>query len=334
MSKIATKGWRYARCGPISKVLKLESYEIQVSKDDVVVQVMKAPLHRVDSAIVNGSALVRNKVTARAFPRVGGSEGVGQVIRAGASKKVKEGDTVWIAPLTGTWAETVTCDANLVHKIDPKFADLATTASNFVVAQRLLNGYARLKTANDVIIQNGGSSLTALAISALAQEQKRAVFTAASVGSRFDAARERHKSFGSELFPYNAKGARAMREAIGQKNPQLYLNGVGGRSFNDFLKLVGSNANVVSYGAQNSFGLMWSCSNQIYKETTMSGFFLPRYLAATPYDERQTQLDFVLQCLASKGFSFPKEEAKGLESLPAIWDNTFVTGAAKGVLKL
>jgi NADPH:quinone reductase-like Zn-dependent oxidoreductase len=328
MSKIATKGWRYSRCGPIGTTLKLESFDLPVGKDDVVVKMLYAPLHRVDSAIVNGSVLGRNKIIGhKGFPRIGGSEGVGTVVRSGNSKSVKEGDTVWVAPLQGTWAETISCDAQLVHRIDPKHALLATTASNFVLAQQLLSGVK-----GGCVVQNGGSSLTALAVAALAQDINTTVFSAASKGERFSQSQSRLKQVNSQLFEYSPSGARAMKSALNGIDVRLLLNAVGGNSFNDFVKLVGSNGHIVSFGAQNSYGLMWAGSNQIFKQLTFRGFFLPRYLSETQYEVRQANLDSAIRSLSSKGFKYPTEQVK-LDALPQVWDKSFVKGGSKGIIK-
>ena len=333
MKKVSTQGWRYSRAGPISRVLKLEKYDVAPKSSDVVVKVTSAPLHRTDSAIINGTATGREKASLQAFPRVGGCEGVGVVVSSGSSKHVKDGDTVWVAPINGTWAETIAVDAELVHKIDPSKRLAAAFASNFILAQRLLNGYGRVN-ADDVIIQNGGSSLTALAVSAFAQAQKKTVLTVASSGSRFDAAVLRHKTYNSQVFEYSGKGARALKKTLGTKKVALYLNGVGGRSFNEFLKLVGANGNVVSYGAQNSFGIMWSGSNQIYKEITIEGIYLPQYLRTLSYDQRQTQLDFALNAATDAKIKYPTEVVTALSDLPAAWDKVFVSGASKGLVNL
>lgn len=330
MSKIATNGWRYSRCGPIGSTLSLQKFDLPVRNDDVVVRMKYAPLHRVDAAVVNGSVLGRSGKTTspKVFPRIGGSEGVGTVVRPGNSKFVKEGDTVWVAPLQGTWAETVTCESNLVHKIDQKNALLAATASNFVLAQQLLEGVKGGST----IIQNGGSSLTALAVATLAQERRITVLSAAAKSDRFADAGKRLKLVGSQLFEYSPSGARGMKSALGEKDVRLFLNGVGGNNFNSFVKLVGSNGHVISFGAQNSFGLMWAGSNQIFKQLTFRGFFLPRYLAETPYEVRQSHIDELLRTLSSKDFKYPVEQVK-LGDLPQLWDKTFVKGATKGIVQ-
>lgn len=335
MKKISTQGWRYSRAGPISRVLQLEKYDLVAKSQDVVVKVTAAPLHRTDTAIINGTALGRDKTGLAAFPRVGGCEGVGVVVSSGASKTVKEGDTVWVAPLNGMWAETIVVDAAAVHKIDPKFAaTFAPFASNFILAQRLLTGYGRVSPTADVIVQNGGACLTSIAVSAFGKAQQKTVVTVASPGSRFSAAAARHKAFGSEVYEYNGKGARAVKKALGGKNVALYLNGVGGRSFNEFLKLVGTNGSVVSYGAQNSFGLMWSGSHQIYKQVSMQGLYLPQYLRSLTYEQRQMQLDFALNAAAEAKLQYPTEKCSALAELPTTWDKVFVSGASKGLLTL
>ncbi|KPA80825.1 putative mitochondrial nuclear receptor binding factor-like protein [Leptomonas pyrrhocoris] len=337
MSKVASAGWRYARSGPIGQVLALEKFDLTPAKDEAVVQVLTAPLHRVDAAVVNGTALGRKRVNMAAFPRIGGCEGVGRVLHVpaaasgGAASLVKEGDTVWIAPVHGTWATNITVPVTQLHKIDTSKQQLATTATNFLIAQQLLEGFARLHK-GDVVIQNGGSSLTSLAVSALAKEYGVRVLTAATPGERFAEAKARHAKYGTEVFEYNGAGARAMRSAVGKHGAALYLNGVGGRYFDSLLKCVGPMSHVVTYGAQNGFGLFISGSNLIYNEVTMAGLFAPTYLDSLSYGERQTKLDFVLKAIAQAGLTYPMVTAPSLEKLPDVWDDVYVRGGRKGIV--
>lgn len=350
-TKVSSSGWRYARSGPLSSVLKKETFDLVPAKGQAVVKMLYAPLHRVDSAVINGSALGRKRVNMSPFPRIAGCEGVGTVVSihsaadTGAASPVKEGDTVWVAPIHGTWASTIAVEATALHRIDAAQAPLAVNASNYLTAQHLLQGYARLKK-GDVIIQNGGSSATSLAVSALAEKMHMRVFTAASPGERFAAAQQRHAKYHSTVYEYSGKGERQMeadvRAAVasspGAKNgtagAALYLNGVGGPLFDSYVKMVGSGGQVVTYGAQNGFGLFISGSALVYRDLTMQGFFLPAYLAKLSYAERQTQLEFVLRELASIGFDYPTVTAKSLDELPSVWDDVFVRGGCKGVVKM
>lgn len=336
-SKVAVSGWRYARSGPIARVLTMERYDIIPAKDEALVKVTAAPLHRTDAAVINGTALGRRRVSMQSFPRSGGSEGVGQVVSAPPGAAVKAGDTVWISPLHGTWATSIAVKPEALHVISPAHASLAVNASNYLVAQRLLHGYANLQR-GDAVIQNGGSGVTALAVSALAKPMGVSVFTAAAPGERFASAKQRHEAYGAKVFEYNGKGALAMQSSLGVKGPldgaALFLNGVGGRAFDAFLKLVRHDGHVVTYGAQSGFGLFFSGSSLIMKEISMQGLFLPTYWASISYEERQTQLDFVLQQLAEMKFSYPQAVVESLEKLPDVWDDVFVHGGRKAVLKV
>ncbi|CBZ23409.1 nuclear receptor binding factor-like protein [Leishmania mexicana MHOM/GT/2001/U1103] len=338
MSKVASAGWRYARCGPISQVLTYEKFDVTPGKEEAVVQMAMAPLHRVDAAVVNGTALGRKRVNMTSFPRIGGCEGVGKVVRAPAaaaatSSPVKEGDTVWVAPLQGTWATNIAVPVSQLHKIDPRQAQMAATASNFLVAQQLLDGYARLQK-GDIVIQNGGSSLTSLAVSALAKAYGVKVLTAATPGARFADAKQRHAKYDSDVFEYNGAGSCAMQAAVGRRGAALYLNGVGGRYFDSLLKCVGPMAHVVTYGAQNGFGLFISGSSLIYNEVTMAGLFAPTFLKSMSYGERQTRLEFVLKAVQEAGIAYPMVTAPSLEKLPEVWDDVYVNGGRKAIVKM
>ncbi|EPY41957.1 oxidoreductase [Angomonas deanei] len=327
--KMSVNGWRYARSGPIATVLKKEAFEVLPQKGQAVVKMVSAPIHRTDAAVINGTALGRKQVRMAPFPRIGGSEGVGKVVQTGGAAHLKEGDTVWIAPVNGTWASQVAVDATAVHKIDPKYEKLAVNASNYLTAQQLLQGYATLHK-GDVVLQNGGSSATSLAVSALAKKDGVKVITVATPGERLEGAKSRHAKYGSSVFAYNGAGAREVDKVLGKDRVSLYLNGVGGDFFDHFLKKMALQGHVVSYGAQNGFGLNFSASPIIYNELTMAGFFLPHFLSKLSLAERQTQLDFVLSRLSEEGFSYPTTPAT-LDNLPDTWDTIYVKGG-KGVL--
>lgn len=333
-TKISAAGWRYARSGPISTVLRFESsYILPTNPGDVIVTMRAAPLHRVDAAIINGTALGRKRVNVARFPRVGGCEGVGVVVDPGANTTVKKGDTVWIAPINGSWASTVSVPSQSVHRIDPSNVALAVYASNFLVAQQLLGGYAQLKE-GQVIIQNGGSSATALAVSALGKQYGVRVLTAATPSDRFKDAVARHKTYGSDVFTYDGKGARAMAAACGPDGAALYLNCVGGPYFDTFMKMVGVGGNVVTYGAQNGPGLLLSGSNLIFRASTMHGLFLPTFMDSLSYSERQKRLETVLRDLHKAKFTYPQVVAPSLQGLPDVWDEVFLRGGRKGMVTL
>lgn len=324
----STRAFTYARRGPINSVLKLKKFDVAPAADDVVVQISQAPLHRTDAAIINGTALGRIKNNAE-IERIGGSEGVGKVVTAGSSKAVKAGDTVWIAPINGCWSEKVAVKPNAVFKIDAAQSDVATFASSLLTAKQLT---ANVKK-NDIVIQNSGSGLVSLAVSAIAQKKGATVLTTAAAGDRFAAAAQRHKAFGSEVFETNPAGARKMASALTGEKVSLFLNG-GGKYFNDLSKLLTENGTVVTYGAQTGRTLTFAPGPMIYRSITMSSFCLPTALSALSFAEQQALVDETLKFFATEAkLSYPTNVSKGLDGFADVWDTTFVKGGAKGVLK-
>lgn len=333
MNKLTTSGWRYARNGPLNTVLKWESFDVIPASGHAVVQMVLATLHRSDSAVINGSASTGrwDRLKNSSFPRVGGCEGVGRVVRTGSESAVKEGDLVWVAPCHGTWAREVSVDSQYVHKINPQYAQLASTASNFLLAEHLLRSFRTLKS-GDVVIQNGGSSITSLAVSALAKGIGVKVHTASCVGDRYAEAVRRHEKYGSDVFEYSSEGVRKMLQRMGGHNASLFLSGVGGDQFDNFLKLMKPQGDVVCYGAQNGAGLFISGSNLFFPEVTVHGTLFPKYFASLNYEERQRRLDNVLTTLSSLDFTYPVVTGGSLESLPDVWNETFLKGGSKGII--
>lgn len=338
-ASIASRGFRYARAGPISSVVSLEAFTLAPKPGEAVLSVLQAPLHRTDAAIINGSALGRtNTENAPArgalapFPRVGGSDGVAKVVSSGGAAGLAAGDTVWVAPFHGTWAETIAVPASHLVKIDPAHAKLAGFAASLVTAHRLVTASGAFLSKGDVILQNGGSSLTSAAVSALAASKGFRVITAATPGPRFAAAAERHKKAGAEVVEYTSSGARQARSLVGAPSrARLFLNGVGGRPVNDFLKLLSDNSAVqcVTYGAQNGRGLLLAGTQFVYKDLTMGGFFLPAFLRGLTPEARSALVNDVLASFAALKFEYPTIVVQGLDKLPAAWDSAFVTGGRK-----
>jgi NADPH2:quinone reductase len=340
----ASKGFRYARCGPISKVLKLDTFDTKLAKkSDIVVKMSLAPIHRTDAAVINGTALGRrSKVVSTthpalpmaAFPRTGGFEGVGVVTDAGQNSRVKEGDKVWISPSAGvgTWSTHVAVDAEHVHVVPKKSASPALTANSsaLLAAHQLLNGYRTLEK-GDVVLQNGGSSLTATAVAHFAAQQGLTLVTAVAKGERYAAAEKRQKALGATVVEYCSAAARTHPLAKGAhaEGAKLFLNGVGGKPFNCFCKLLGDGSTAVTYGAQSGFGLMWTGTQHVHKDFTHTGLNLARFLRDLSYEERQALLELV-HSNAGK-LAYPTAEVK-LDALPKAWNDTYLVGGQKHVI--
>jgi len=253
---------------------------------------------------------------------------------------------VWLPPLfsliasgSGTWATHAVVPANAVHRLPSGKEEVSQFSTALITAQQLLDD---LPT-GAVVLQNGGSSFTSLAVSAFAKESSTRVFTIASDTDRLKDATTRHKACDSLVFADSGAGYRALEHAlVSSSNNRAavtrILNSVGGRSVNRMLPFLRTNGQMLNYGAQNGFGLMFAPSHQIYKQLTFSGFYFPKWFENKSYDERQKLLERALEAASSKNvkaqlLTYPVKVANGLEDVANVWDNAFVKGGEKGVIK-
>lgn len=339
----AASGFRFARYGPIADVLQLEKFSPVISnaQTQVLIQPKFVPIHRTEAALVNGTAHGQEQKAA-VFPKVAGFEGIATVVDSAASTTFKNGDWVYVSPNTtnGTWCSQNVVSSDSLVAVPQSAIDgnpLASCVSCFITAAALVDAVAAAAPAGKVtILQNGGSSLTALAVSALGKQKGFKVVTAASSGARFSAAVQRHKAFGSDVVSYSDEGARAARKLLeGSNGASAFINGVGGRPFNEFLKLTNSNSSLcITYGAQQSYGLLWAGSQLVYKNLALSGFYLPRYLAALDAKGRQEKVAAALELAKALKGQYPVEAVKSLDAVPAAWDKLYLEGGFKPVIQL
>jgi NADPH:quinone reductase-like Zn-dependent oxidoreductase len=343
---VASKGYRYSRCGPIASVLKLDNFSVNPNASDahVVVKMLHAPIHRTDASVINGTCLGRQSVGQASavpsciidqFPRTGGFEGVGVVVDAARSARVKSGDLVWISPSSGvgTWATHIAVSGDHVHKLPQSVTKdrlpLAACSTALITGNRMIQDFSR-PAKDEVVIISGASSLTALAAANVAKRNGAIVIAASTPGQRFDSAKTRFADLAADVVEYTSSGAKNASRIAGERRVALFLNGTGGKYFNDFARIVGRNGTTVTYGAQNGFGLMWAAGNQILSGANHVGFFAPRYLSRLDYAQRQKVLEEALDGQSS--LKYPVEAVTSLEALgEGAWDKAYLAGGKKYV---
>jgi NADPH:quinone reductase-like Zn-dependent oxidoreductase len=342
----AAQAYRFARYGSIGEVLQLQKFAPAITNgaSQVLIEPKIVPVHRTEAAIVNGTAA---NTTSTSFPKTAGFEGLAVVADAASNKSnLKNGDWVYVLPsdgakFAGTWCNKNVVSTDILVPVQQAAVSgnpLASCLSCFLTASALLDNAtsASALAKGDVVVQNGGSSLTSLAVSALGKQRGLKIVTAASAGPRFAAAEKRHKALGSEVVQYDAEGARKAAKIVGATGAKAFFNGVGGRAFNDFLKLAGEGnfeTRCITYGAQNSYGLTFAGSQLVFRNITLKGFYLPRYLQSLSEKERIAKVNAALELAKELKGQYPVEIIKNLEGLPAVWDKLYVEGGSKGVIQ-
>ena len=152
----------YEAHGNPSEVLQLEEQSWpQPSPDEVIVQMLAAPINPADLNAIEGKYPGR-----RETPAVPGFEGAGIVVELGADvKNLAHGALVILPHDVGTWRDALTVKASelvaVPAGIDPVQA--AMLKINPMTAWRLLRDYVELKP-GDWLIQNAANSAAGRAV--------------------------------------------------------------------------------------------------------------------------------------------------------------------------
>jgi len=269
---------RYEKHGIPDDVIKVQNEKLpKVGDNDVLLEMLMAPINPADINMVEGVYPIKPKL-----PAVGGNEGVAQVLAVGS--KVT-GITVddWVIPAKpgfGTWRTYAVCPAETVLKvpqdIKPEYA--ACMSVNPPTAYRLLEDFVDLKE-GDVVIQNGGTSAVAQAVSQLAA--LRGIITISIIRSRVDHndTAKRLKQYGATIVVDEQDFVKpSFTELISDlPKPKLALNCVGGASATELARRLGDNGVLVTYGGMSKKPVQVPTALLIFKNITLKGFWLSKW---------------------------------------------------------
>eukprot|EP00759_Apiculatamorpha_spiralis_P013944 PhF_6_TR20702/c0_g1_i1/m.29777/K07512/MECR, NRBF1; mitochondrial trans-2-enoyl-CoA reductase len=296
-----TAGYRFSKFGAISSALRLQDWNVaDPLSGTVTVKLLASPIHRADIGVVNGTLSGLRS----SLPAVAGLEGVGVIEKVGNGVSLKPGTRVWINDFTaGTWCSHINLNPNGVTPIgDDIPVELASMSAVWYTANKLLT-QTKLNSGDHVLV-SGGSSALAAAVSALGAERKLNVTLACDNEQSLSIAKAR-----TNAVPYTVKGAKALRESLkGSSGVRLFISGLGGPLFNEFMKSVGDGGQVSVVGAQKGYGLMWATSKHFYNDVTLSGFYLPKLLNGTTADQRSQVLSPVYDLIKKKKLVYPTKE--------------------------
>ncbi|MDA1005271.1 MAG: 2-enoyl thioester reductase domain-containing protein [Verrucomicrobia bacterium] len=262
---------RFSRFGPPEEVLEIGERELpEPTSGQALVRLLASPVNPADLNIVEGVYGVRPEL-----PAVPGMEGCGEVLRCPGGE-LAVGSRVIFLRKGGAWAEEMVLPTEdliaVPEAIDPVQA--AMLGVNPLTALRLLEGFVDLKP-GDWIVQNAANSNVGRCVIQLARE--RGVSTVNLV--RRESLREELLGLGASvvLLDDEEMVAKAL-EATGGRRPVLALNAVGGDSAlrqMDFLERRGSH---VTYGAMSRQSLKVPNKFVIFKELTITGFWITKWL--------------------------------------------------------
>ncbi|CAA6654825.1 unnamed protein product [Spirodela intermedia] len=281
----------YEHHGPPDQVTRMiDLPPVELKGNDVCVKMLAAPINPSDINRIEGVYPVRPPL-----PAVGGSEGVGQVQALGPSVgNLSVGDWVIPAPpYIGTWQTYVVKEENAWHRVikDVPIEYAATIAINPVTALRLLEDFVQLNP-GDAIVQNGATSMVGQCIIQLAHLNK-----IHSINIIRDRSQKKLRRLGAdEVFTESQLDVKNVKGLLGDlPEPVLGLNCVGGTSSSLVLKLLRQAGTMVTYGGMAKKPVTVSTSQLIFKDLSLRGFWLQKWMAPEKAEDFRAMLDHLLR---------------------------------------
>ncbi|XP_004251281.1 enoyl-[acyl-carrier-protein] reductase, mitochondrial [Solanum lycopersicum] len=276
----------------VTRVTELPPVEIK--DNDVCVRMLAAPINPSDINRIEGVYPVRPPL-----PAVGGYEGVGEVHAIGSAVKgLSPGD--WVIPSppsSGTWQTYVVKEQSVWQKVDKStpMEYAATVIVNPLTALRMLEDFIALKS-GDTIVQNGATSIVGQCVIQLAR--LRGIHSINIIRDRAgsDEAKAHLKQLGAdEVYTESQLEVKNVRGLLGNiPEPVLGFNCVGGNAASLILKFLKQGGTMVTYGGMSKKPITVSTSAFIFKELTLTGFWLQRWMSSDKAEERQSMIDYLL----------------------------------------
>ncbi|WRX33399.1 Alcohol dehydrogenase-like [Theobroma cacao] len=291
----------YEHHGPPDSVTRvIELSPVEVKENQVCVKMLAAPINPSDINRIEGVYPVRPQV-----PAVGGYEGVGEVYSVGSAVKgLSAGDLVIPSPpSSGTWQTYVVKDQDMWHKIskDSPIEYAATVTVNPLTALRMLEDFVTLNS-GDSIVQNGATSIVGQCVIQLARF--RGIHSINIIRDRAgsEEVKERLKAFGAdEVFTESQLEVKNVKGLLSNiPEPALGFNCVGGNAASLVLKFLRQGGTMVTYGGMSKKPITVSTSSFIFKDLSLRGFWLQKWLSADKAKECRDMVDYLL-CLAQEG---------------------------------
>ncbi|CAI9105238.1 OLC1v1004121C2 [Oldenlandia corymbosa var. corymbosa] len=299
----------YDQHGPPDAVTRIAQLPpVEIKEDDVCVRMLASPINPSDINRIEGVYPIRPPV-----PAVAGYEGVGEVHCVGSGVKgLSPGD--WVIPSppsAGMWQTYVVKEKSVWHKIDKRIPIeyAATVIVNPLSALRMLEDFVDLKS-GDSIVQNGATSMVGRCIIQLARD--RGIHTINIIRDRpgSDEVKEKLKKLGAdEVFSEKELEVKNVKDLVNLPEPSLGLNCVGGNAASLVLKFLRQGGTMVTYGGMSKRPVTVSTASFIFKELSLRGFWLQKWLGSDKAKECRVMIDYLLALISEGKLTYDVELA-------------------------
>ncbi|KAL2239493.1 probable trans-2-enoyl-CoA reductase, mitochondrial [Sesamum indicum] len=280
---------------------------VPIKDNDVCVRMLAAPINPSDVNRIEGVYPVRPPV-----PAIGGYEGVGEVHAVGpAVKGLGPGD--WVIPSppsSGTWQTYVVKEQSVWHRIDKStpMEYAATITVNPLTALRMLEDFVDLKS-GDAVVQNGATSIVGQCIIQLARV--RGIHSINIIRDRAgsDEVKQKLKELGAdEVFTESQLDVKNVKSLLADiPEPALGFNCVGGNAASLVLKFLKYGGTMVTYGGMSKKPITVSTSSFIFKDLSLRGFWLQKWMSSEKAKECRDMIDYLLSLTRSGELKYEME---------------------------
>ena len=262
---------RFHQFGAPADVLQVEPLELPPLAEGMVrVRMLAAPINPADLNFIEGVYGVKPEL-----PATPGIEGCGEIIES-REPEWEPGTRVILLGRPGAWAGLLDARAadllQVPAGIDPVQA--AMLAVNPLTARRMLLDFGTLR-AGDWVVQNAANSNVGRCVIQLARERGLNTINLVRRAGLHDELRDLG---GTVVVPDGDGMVEEALEATGGARPRLALNAVGGRSALRQMDLLEDRGIHVTYGAMSREILKVPNKFLIFKELTLTGFWVTKWL--------------------------------------------------------
>ena len=240
---------------------------------EVLVGVEFSPVNPNDLSVARGTYAFRPSL-----PSVIGNEGVGHVLRVGPNvHTVRAGDRVLLPLSSFAWRERMVIPAHRLFAL-PAHADprqLAMLGINPPTAALLLSEFVSLRPA-DWVVQNAANSGVGRWVIAFAKVRG---LRTVNIVRRIELVSELTALGGDVTLVDSPDVVREIKEAVGEDEVRLALDGVGGTATGVLVAALTLYGTVAIYSAMSRAPIAASPLDVIFKSLSLRGFFMgqPEY---------------------------------------------------------
>ena len=278
------------------------------ARDEVLVEVEAFPINPVDLLTIAGSYAVRPPL-----PAVPGSEALGRVLAVGDGvNHVADGDRVLMMSREN-WAQrkTIKSAEAIPIRVQADPLQLAMLKINPPTAHLMLTRYRELAS-GQWLIQNAANSSVGTSLISLAKA--RGVRTV-NVVRRAELI-EPMKEKGADVVLVDGPDlAQRVRAAVGDGTLPLAIDAVAGDASGRLAECLDEGGVVVNYGMLSTLPCAVDAHQIVFREITLTGFWLVKFLTAMSSEERRALYEELANSVASGALAVDVEAVYPMEKV-------------------